>query len=111
MWLGQDPALLPTPDASMGTGGRVSATPGGERESGAKRSIPLSDAVTHFLPTPTAMDSHSSSGRNPDWGHGTTLTDAAQSTGETTGPPSAGGRPSPGGQFPGQLSLDELENG
>ena len=51
-------AMWPTPDASMGTGGRVSAEPPiGKRKSGAKKSITLNDAVKwQMVPTPCATD-------------------------------------------------------
>lgn len=47
--------FLPTPEASDGTGGRRSAELGGQRPSGAKRSISLATALHHgsLLPTPT----------------------------------------------------------
>lgn len=48
-------ALLPTPQASDGLGGKVSKSLGGTRPSGAKRAIGLSDVAKHrLLPTPTA---------------------------------------------------------
>jgi hypothetical protein len=53
---GKVPAMWPTPDASMGTGGRVSAKPPpGRRPSGSKQSITLNDAVK-WWPTPTSRD-------------------------------------------------------
>ena len=42
----------------------------------------LSIEAQRLLPTPTAQDAASSSGSNPDWGHGVTLTDAARSMGD-----------------------------
>ena len=49
--------LLPTPEASDGTGGRVSAVRGGFRPSGAKRSVSLATALAHdLLPTPAVND-------------------------------------------------------
>ena len=42
--------LLPTPDASMAGGGRVSKEYGGRRPSGSKKSITLTDAIAHKLP-------------------------------------------------------------
>lgn len=36
-------------------------------------------SLTALLPTPTATDAKQSSGANPAWGHGVTLTDAARS--------------------------------
>lgn len=56
-------ALLPTPEASDGLGGRVSSEYGGERPSGAKRAVTLATAVQHrvepvdlLLPTPAVND-------------------------------------------------------
>ena len=51
-------AMWPTPDASMGTGGRVSKEPPvGKRKSGAKKSITLNDAVKwEMWPTPNTVD-------------------------------------------------------
>ena len=48
--------LLPTPEASDGTGGRVSSEMGGSRPSGSKRAVTVSTAVAHLLPTPAARD-------------------------------------------------------
>ena len=48
------PGLLPTPEASDGLGGRVSAEMGGQRPSGSKRAIRVATAVAHLLPTPAA---------------------------------------------------------
>mgnify|MGYP000254971756 CR=1 FL=1 len=49
--------LLPTPEASDGTGGRVSAEIGGTRTSGAKRAVTLATALHHrLLPTPLASN-------------------------------------------------------
>lgn len=48
--------LLPTPEASDGSGGRVAAEVGGSRPSGAKRAVTLGTAVAHLLPTPRAGD-------------------------------------------------------
>jgi hypothetical protein len=50
--------MWPTPDASMGTMGRVSKEPPvGKRKSGAKKSITLNDAVKwEMFRTPTAHD-------------------------------------------------------
>lgn len=46
-------SLLPTPERSDGTGGRVSKEMGGSRPSGAKRAITLATAVHHkLMPTP-----------------------------------------------------------
>lgn len=53
--------LLPTPEASDGSGGRKSTELGGFRGSGAKRAITLATAVDHaLLPTPTTTQ------RGPD---------------------------------------------
>lgn len=51
----------------------------------------LTQEALALLPTPTATDHKSSSGRNPEWGHGVTLTDAARSVGVITGPLSPDG--------------------
>lgn len=48
--------LLPTPEASDGTGGRKSAEVGGVRPSGSKRAITLATRVDTLLPTPRATD-------------------------------------------------------
>lgn len=45
----QLPRLLPTPEQSDGSGGRVSSEMGGTRPSGAKRAVTLSTAVAHRL--------------------------------------------------------------
>ena len=66
-------ALLPTPSASDGTGGRVSSKETferGKRPSGAKAEVTLQTAVTHkLLPTPQAADGQRTSekhmGDNP----------------------------------------------
>jgi DNA (cytosine-5)-methyltransferase 1 len=51
--------LLPTPAAMDGSGGRVSSEMGGQRESGAKRSVTLATAVHHsLLPTPRTSDTN-----------------------------------------------------
>jgi site-specific DNA-cytosine methylase len=57
--------LWPTPEASDGTGGRVSAELGGVRPSGAKRAITLASAVAHdkaVFPTPSASSYGSNQG-------------------------------------------------
>lgn len=47
--------LLPTPEASDASGGRVASEVGGFRPSGAKRAVTLSTVVAHaLLPTPSA---------------------------------------------------------
>jgi len=43
--------LLPTPQASDGSGGRTPKKSGGTRPSGAKRNVPLTD-IPQLLPTP-----------------------------------------------------------
>ena len=48
--------LLPTPEASDATGGRVSAELGGQRPSGSKRAITIATAVAHLLPTPMTIN-------------------------------------------------------
>ena len=55
--VGSGGSCLPTPEASDGTGGRVSSEMGGTRPSGAKRSVTLATAVHHaLLPTPRSSD-------------------------------------------------------
>lgn len=50
-------SVLPTPQASDGTGGRIEAELGGTRPSGAKRTVTLATAVAHGrVPTPRASD-------------------------------------------------------
>ena len=45
----------------------------------------LTQEAISLLPTPTSTDHKSSSGDNPEWGHGLTLTDAARElTGDAT---------------------------
>lgn len=71
-------------------------------------------SVAALLPTPMAADGGLSRGQLGGGGAGGFgLRDVSReiSRGETTSQPSAGGKPSPDGQLPGQLSLDELENG
>ncbi|MEU6246427.1 hypothetical protein [Glycomyces sp. NPDC047010] len=75
-------SLLPTPRATDGA-------KGSPRQRGSKGDLTLPSAV--LLPTPTATDAKSSSGSNPAWGHGPTLTDAARSIGGNTGPQSPDG--------------------
>lgn len=48
--------LLPTPEASDATGGRVSAEMGGTRASGAKRAITLATAISHGVSTSPRSD-------------------------------------------------------
>lgn len=90
--------LLPTPRATDGT-------KGGPNQRGSSGDLMLPSAVMllptptatpstlapTLLPTPTATDAKGSSGTNPDWGHGVTLTDAARSIGDRMDPPSADG--------------------
>jgi hypothetical protein len=52
--------LLPTPEASDGTGGRVSSELGGTRPSGAKRAVTLATQLAFLLPTPRAATARSS---------------------------------------------------
>lgn len=56
--------LLPTPEASDGSGGRVSAEMGGTRPSGAKRAVTLATAV-HHLPGGSQNPSTSSPEASP----------------------------------------------
>lgn len=51
--------LLPTPEGADASGGRISAEKGGQRPSGAKRSVPLATAIHHgvtLMPTPQVAD-------------------------------------------------------
>ncbi len=99
------PSLLPTPQASDGSGGRFdrsAAENGWKRPSGAHATKTLSTAA-RLLPTPTSKDrdsSRRSTARTEEWtsNPGTTLTDAAlESSGASTEPPSDGGNSSSGG--------------
>lgn len=59
--------LWPTPERSDGTGGRISASLGGVRPSGAKRAITLGTAVAHegrLWPTPSARTAAQGPGRS-----------------------------------------------
>lgn len=58
-------ALLPTPSAADGSGGRTPAQSGGMRPSGAKRSVPLTD-LPLLLPTPTSRDHKGRNQRDDD---------------------------------------------
>ena len=74
------PDLLPTPVAQDSS---TSAEAYLRRKSrdGSERTVVTSLAVVArdcLLPTPTAKDEASSSGANPAWGHGATLTDAVR---------------------------------
>lgn len=88
--------LLPTPRATDGTNG-------GPNQRGSSGDLMLPSAVAKLLPTPTATDAKSSSGWNPEWTHGVTLTDAARSIGTSTGPPSPDGNDSSDEPHPTQL--------
>jgi hypothetical protein len=74
--------LLPTPEASDGTGGRVSAEMGGQRPSGSKRAVTVATAVSHLLKTPTAQLAVNGGSQHPDkrreGGHGPTLADQVE---------------------------------
>jgi hypothetical protein len=74
--------LLPTPEASDGTGGRVSAEMGGQRPSGSKRAVTIATAVSHLLKTPTAQLAVNGGSQHPDkrraGGHGPTLADQVE---------------------------------
>jgi hypothetical protein len=56
--LGMAARLWPTPEASDGSGGRLSSELGGQRPSGSKRAVTLATAVSYseqqIWPTPTA---------------------------------------------------------
>jgi hypothetical protein len=58
--------LLPTPEASDATGGRMSKELGGTRPSGSKRAVTLGTAVDHLLPTPTSSDHKGRNQRGDD---------------------------------------------
>ncbi|WP_234442648.1 hypothetical protein [Streptomyces sp. FxanaA7] len=92
-------SLLPTPRASDGE-------KGGPNQRGGKGDLALPSAVVRLLPTPTATDAKGSSGANPAWGHGETLTDAARSVGAGSPRRSRGGKRSRAVVPPGQLTLD-----
>ncbi len=79
-------ALLPTPVASDAAGGPKRVRNG---RTEADHGPQLRDLAPLLLPTPTAV--HSSSGANPAWGHGVTLTDAARLIGGPTQLPSGDG--------------------
>lgn len=118
--------LLPTPTARLGDDTSRGADPArykGPQSLNGRRSN-LDDCIAAIetkapwlLPTPTAMDSHGARNatanrrsvgpatNNDGW----TLCDVFW-TGETTRPPSIGGKPSSAAQLPGQLSLDGLES-
>jgi hypothetical protein len=84
--------LLPTPEASDGSGGRVSAELGGTRPSGAKRAVTLASRLAHLLPTPTASDGMGGTGREGGEGGPNLRTLIGELwCGESSGPPSSGG--------------------
>lgn len=91
-------ALLPTPVAHDDGKSPAAHLAMKARMPGGARKAITSLAVlarANLLPTPTATDAKASSGSNPDWGHGVTLTDAARTISGTTAQPSKGGKPSP----------------
>jgi len=99
------PSLMPTPQASDGSGGRfdkAAAENDWKRPSGARASKTLATAA-RLLPTPTEKDKDStrrSTARTEEWSsnEGTTLTDAAlESSGASTEPRSDDGKSSSGG--------------
>ncbi len=92
--------LLPTPRASGGE-------KGGPNQRDSKGDLALPSAMVRLLPTPTATDAKSSSGANPAWGHGETLTDAARSVGAVSPPPSPAGSRPPDAVPPGQLTIED----
>jgi hypothetical protein len=72
--------LLPTPEASDGTGGRQAKELGGTRPSGTKRAITLG-TVTALLPTPVTTDAAAAGRHSTQTGvmhPGTSLTDAVR---------------------------------
>ncbi len=91
--------LLPTPRATD------TGTPGRRASEGWRP--PLSQVVIPLMPTPTASDSKSSSGANPAWGHGETLTDAARSVGAGSPPALRAGKRSRAFAPPGQLTIED----
>ncbi|WP_318210212.1 hypothetical protein [Streptomyces sp. SJL17-1] len=95
-------SLLPTPRASANENRQTKRTPSQQAGTHGKC---LAAEVCELLPTPTATDAKGSSGANPAWGHGETLTDAARSAGGRTVRRSRAGKPSSGVQVPGQLTL------
>ena len=74
--------LLPTPEASDATGGRVASELGGQRPSGSKRAVTIGTAVAHLLKTPTAQLAVNGGSQHPDkrraGGHGPTLADQVE---------------------------------
>ncbi|WP_256220632.1 hypothetical protein [Streptomyces sp. CC53] len=112
-------ALLPTPTASEATGPghaarggmnlrhTVTLLPTPRASDGEKGDLALPSAMVRLLPTPTATDAKSSSGANPAWGHGETLTDAARSVGAVSPPPSPAGSRPPDAVPPGQLTIED----
>jgi hypothetical protein len=95
-------SLLPTPRASENENRQTRRSPSQEAGTHGKS---LAAEVGELLPTPTATDAKGSSGANPAWGHGETLTDAARSAGGSTARPSRAGKKRSGGPLPGQLTL------
>lgn len=73
--------LLPTPTSAAADGGNLS------RSGARKEELLLPGLVKTFVPTPTSTDAKSSSGSNPEWGHGVTLTDFARSVSTPTPSP------------------------
>lgn len=106
---GSGSSLLPTPRTSdtNGAGPRATdGTKGGPNQRGSSGDLMLPSAV-QLLPTPTAMDSHSSGGSTPA---NVTLTDAVirSSLGARTNPRFAAGNESPAAQL---LPLDSPDSG
>ena len=87
-------ALLPTPTARLGDGtSRGASHPDRRRELCSKRGGELDEIAVHvLLPTPTAMDSHSSGGSTPS---DVTLTDAIVRTDLGRRPNPRHGAPTP----------------
>jgi hypothetical protein len=107
------PALLPTPGASdwKGPGGTQGRQRNGRPRPAGDMDLP--EAIGSLLPTVTASPSgrtgeqHMRMRRKMGRRTPSQLEAAVQLIGETTSPPSAGGKPSSAGPRPVQLSLDE----
>lgn len=86
--------LLPTPEASDASGGRISSERGGTRPSGAKRAVTLASALHHeLLPTPTATNArgNESNGRGEPLLPGAVLFPTPRATDGSKGGPNQRG--------------------